>query len=484
MSLLRPRALLVASFMMACTLMTVADAWAQHGQVGDGSGDGAPGAPTDGPLHLTPELLLERVDAMSPMISIAELEAQSATWRRVEARYAAYPSFSVRAGVAPAPRISVDLNEDGQPILSQDSRTEAELLSDIVSLGYSADLTVTVPLTTFGRIRVARQLADVGVDVAELRVEAARAESRFEAWRALLVLQWYRPVSQLLREAEGRLDEAEEELEWQIDDGEFALRSTLRELIIGRTQFVELRTEADSVARLARHAMQVSLGLPAGFTVDAIDDTVPRDEPPSLDEVLAVARAHRIDLRMLDAAVDAAMLQVRMRRREFAPSLGFVADVSARYAPTVTDLSGPFVYDPYNRFSPGLAIGLQWNVNVFTQVARLHRAESQLAVAEASQDAAWLGIQLEIAEAYFDATGAREVFASYADAIRSAEAELNQTTFQYDQGLADFDDLSGPLRTYYETAGEYWKAVLDYRIALASLALACGAEDLSGWPAP
>jgi len=436
---------------------------------------------SDGQLRLTPDALFERVDQHSLLLAASAAAIDRAEARRLEARYAAYPSFRVRAGLAPAPRITVGQDEDGNYVVEDDDRTELETFSQVVSVGIRMESSATIPITTFGQIRLARQLADIGIDVAELEYDKQRREDRFDAWQAHLALQWWRVIEPLLDEANQRLDEAEEELDWAIDDGDHDARGTLRELRIARPELVSLESEARNTAFLARSGLVQGLALDDAFTVQRLDDDA-GGEPPSLDAVLAFARDHRPDAALLEAAVDAAELDRRRRAREYAPEIAFITSLNAAYTPTVTDLTGPFIYDPYNRFGIGFSIGLNWRINPFVQAARVRGATAELDRVSALRDAAWAGIALDVERAWRDAESARRLVLAYEDALRAAEAERNQTAFQYDQGLAEYSDFAEPLKTWYETAADYWTAVLQYRIAVARLGLACGADDLTAWP--
>ncbi len=457
----------------------------QDAQAATATAEGsAPGAGSAGAASTRVPLedVLSRVPASAPTVVAARAQIDGAFTRLQEARAGSWPTIRATAGVAPAPRIRVDFDDEGRPITSSDDRTELDLLDDITSLGWRAEVTVTVPLTTFGRLRLARQAARVGIDDAELQAHVTLREAEYEAVRAYTALQWYERFDRLLTEAEDRLDEAEEELEIALDDGDRTARTAIRQLTIARASFADLRADADAVAGTARYALETALDLPAGFRPERFDTDIDPNHVPPLDEVLAVARANRDDYRRLDEALAAAELQRRIRRREFAPEIGVNISMNGAWTPTVTDLRGPFVYDPYNRFSLGVALGLQWNLNVARNIARVDRADADIDRILAERDAAWLGIELEVTEAYHQVVGELRSLEAWVAAERAADAWLDQVGFQYDQGLAEYSEFEEPLKSYYQTHGAWLKAVLDTRLAFANLALKTGSADWTGWP--
>ena len=435
---------------------------------------------------VTLDEVLRLAESRSPLVAVGNAEVEMAATRRFEAIWNRFPRFRADLSVAPAPRVELEVDPDTgelDPFSNRDS--DRELLDSILGgagLRVAGEISAIVPITTFGRIRLARQLADVGVEVAEIERDAAIAESRFEAFRAYRTIQWYREVDRILRDAEEALDSAEEELEWAIDDGDRTARTSLRQLTIARTDFVTLRGDADQVGLVARHVLALTLGLSPSFRAERLPEEFPEGEPPTLEEVLDVAREQRADYALLDQAVRAAELDQMSRMRQLTPDLFFAARLSGAYTPTVDDVSGPFVTDNYNRFGYGFLVGLRWNMNPATVVARARRAEANRDIAIAQRDAAWVGIEYEITEAYHAALSKRAILLSYRDALRSSEAWLNQAQFQYDQGLADYQDLKDPLETYYETAGGYYEAILRYELAVADLAIKSGWDELTAWP--
>src|SRR5690625_5428784 len=68
---------------------------------------------------------------------------------------------------------------------------------------------VVVPLTTFGKIRLATELAELGIENATLEEEVARQETRYEDLRVYTGLQWYRQMKPLIDEVFKRRDKAE-----------------------------------------------------------------------------------------------------------------------------------------------------------------------------------------------------------------------------------------------------------------------------------
>lgn len=431
-------------------------------------------APSERPL-LTLEEAFALADRRSPLQRAAAAGLASAEAQQLEARRARHPRFEANALLAPVPGIGEE----------QEDASDIELLRRLfVSVGpwVRADASAIVPLSTFGRIRTLRELAQVGVDVALIEEENARLVTRHQVYQAYVVLQWYREVDRLLVEAEERLDLAEEELEDRLDDGDRSARNHLRQLTIARTELVRLRGEADRADLVARRLLHSALGVPRNVRTEPLDESPVEGAVPDLDDVLETAWRSRPDMQQLDSAVDARRLQTQLERRSWSPDAFAAANIRGAWAPSIENREGPFVYNPYNSFSIGVAVGLRWRIDPWGHAARVQRTDARLAQIEAQRDGARLLVEGDIADAWVVASNSLRLLQAQERALRAARAWLNQVSFQFDQGLADFDDLIEPLQAYYREAGAWWETLLRHRLAVAELALQTGQADLTRWP--
>lgn len=162
---------------------------------------------------------------------------------------------------------------------------------------------------------------------------------------------------------------------------------------------------------------------------------MPSDEAPSIDEVLRFAMQTRPDAGLLNAALDAREADRQVKWREFVPDLFFALKLSSAYSPTVQDVSGPFVYDQFNKFNFGVALGLRWNLNFFSVAARALRADAQVRQQPLNRMPDYSASKLRFGKRISKRLGKRAVLLSFFDAVSAAEAWLNQVSFQYDRGL-------------------------------------------------
>lgn len=434
-----------------------------------------------GAEQIAPEQVLSLDDALrlaverAPTMAIARSETEEALLRRFAARMERAPQITLTFGAGPGPRGVDRMQSDG---------TRREELIYIGGLSLGGEARIVVPVSTFGKIKLATELADLGIRAAELAEDVARLEARYEAFRAYTGLQWYRQMLPIFAEVEERLAQAEEELEIRLEDGDFGARTALRQLTIFRAELVEMNGELRQVGFMAEHAMRLVLGLSGDTPLDAFDDAVPaRASLPPVETLLAHAVSHRPDYQRLRVAAQAADQAVRLQRRMLAPNAFFQARGSIIYTPTIEGRPGVNATpNRFNDLSGDLLLGVRWEIQPGRHRAAVRAAEQRAESVRAQTTGAVMALELQIHEAWVNAEQQLESVIAHAEARRAAQAWLNQRAFQFDQGLTDFDDLVDPLKAYYESIGKYYEALLRYKMHVASLGVMIGWDDPTSLP--
>jgi len=424
---------------------------------------------------LTLEDALELAVERTPTLQIARSETEQALLQRFAVRMERAPQITLTLGAGPGPR-GVDRRQ------SDGSISEELIYIGGVSLGGEAR--IVVPISTFGKIKLATQLADMGIRAAELAEDVAKLEARYEAFRAYTGLQWYRSMVPILKEVNERLVTAEDELLDRLDEGDFTARYPLRQLTIYRAEIVKMEGELKQVGFLAQQAMRLVLALPGDTELTPFDDSVPppNDLPP-VEDLLAYALEHRPDYARLKIAANAADQAVRLQKRMLTPNAFFQARGAVIYTPTIEGRPGVSVTpNRFNDLSGEVLLGLRWEIQPGRHRAAVRMAEQRAETVRAQTSGAVMALELQIYEAWGEAEQQLALVRAQEDARRAAQAWLTQRAFQYDQGLADFDDLVEPLKAYYETIGKYYEALLRYKMHVANLGVMIGWEDPTTLP--
>lgn len=417
----------------------------------------------------TLDAALNMVDARAPTISIAQSEVEEAILRRLEVRMERVPTFSAQVGIGPGPR-------DADPSADEDLRY-------FQGITIAAQLGMTIPITTFGKIRAGLALAQAGIDVERVELENMRLEARYEAYRAYLAAQWYVDASSLLNEAEGRVGQAEDSLLDKLDEGDYTVRNDLRQLDMLAADLVGMRNSVEEAGFLARTGLRIVFGVDEATQLEAFAVAVEEVDPPDFEQVFRAAREHRPDLERVEIGVRARELELELEKKKALPDVFFVAQGEVTWTPTID--GRPTISEEANNFnelSGILAIGARWKLNPGVHRARLNRLEQRVETIHRQRDGAEIAVRLEVQEAYLQAVNAYRLLEAANRAQRSAHAWLNQTAFQYEQGLVDFAEFGDPLKAYYQRRAAYLQAILTYRLRLANLAVKTGSPSLRTWP--
>lgn len=455
-------------------------AWSDtHGDGTDnGTDNGAKGGIDADNAPLTLERALELAVNRSPVLSAARSETEEAILQRFAVRMERAPEFTITAAAGPGPR---SRNERVDSITGERKHD----LAYLGGIAFGGEARVVVPLTTFGKIKLATELADMGIENAEFEEEIARQETRYEAFRAYTGLQWYRQMGPLIAEVFERLDEAEDELEDRLEAGDFSARNDLRELTIQRADVVKMDGELQGVGFMAEHAMRIVLGLPKDTAVVEFDDSPPiRDDLPSVDSLLEYALENRPDYARIDIARRAADQNVRLQKRMMTPDAFFQARGAIIYTPTIKGARPGISETPdrFNDLSGEVLVGLRWKIQPGRHRAAVRMAEQKKESVNQQLESAKLGLELQIQEAWHDVKQQLELVRAEDAARRAASAWLKQRAFQFDQGFGEFEDLIEPLKAYYKTLGKYYESLLRYKMHVANLSVMIGHEDLTALP--
>ncbi|MCA9563539.1 MAG: TolC family protein [Myxococcales bacterium] len=431
-------------------------------------------SPASQSSHMTLEQAIEAALLRSPTLLAPEDDIAIAQARQLEVDLARWlPSVSGRSILAPSGQVR------GNAIQSN-SGTDLEAVRDVFEdFGYqtSNSLRFTFPIYTFGRVAFSEDLADVGLEVAELRRRQAELEVVFDVQRAYWGLQLSQRFNRMIETGQERLDDARQRLEDRRLEGDLSVRTDLRRLTIYEADNVGRVVDNEQLSALSSRGLEFYCGVDEVFSVDPWDDELPDAAFASLEEILDLAREHRPDYALLDSAIRAQALRLDLARAEMLPNLFWGLDFTLNYNPQADNQPSPFANDPYNSRGIGVYLGLDWRFD-FRQIAQFRRSRVEAEQVIHRYEEASGGIEIEIEQAYLQALGQHRRAEAYHEAYEAANAWLRQRSIQFDSGLIDFEDMSEPLLALFSAEANYFEALFQYRLALADLAIKIGLPRL------
>jgi outer membrane protein TolC len=341
------------------------------------------------------------------------------------------------------------------------------------------EIELSVPLWTFGKLSAALEAAELGLRSREAGGEVQRAEVILDVKRLYYGLLLSRQLSVVLHDMLGHMDEAVAKTQKRLDGGSSAVTEIdLLKLRAGRAKFAKAVIDVDASSELTQRGLARAMGLPA----DAVFDIADRRLQPvavaigPLADYLAEGVPRRPELGELRAGIAAQSANVEREAAGYLPNLFFAGGFRYAYAPNRTEQSNPFAYDNFNYTFPFVLLGLQWDLSLLQTAARIDQARATLDELRARQRGAESGMALEVQKAYSDLQRARDGMQAAEAGRKAGRGLLILTVANFDLGIGEPEELFKGAGTYTEMSADYFRAVHDYNLAIATLGKAVGEE--------
>jgi len=444
----------------------------------------------------------------NPAVKSAEEQVTAMRAQLRKAQFAWIPVIETSATLSPGVNIRCDdvrLDDGGDGFDFQYCRSRDDNAFDVNTIdGYFAQLAdagvrfefradMIIPITTFGKIRNTRKLAEVGVALQELKKGQVEQETVLRVQQAYAALLLARDTIDILREAKGIVDTARTRVEkdlgggdddWDVEPGggnDLRDPDDLIKVKLAAIELEQLMRQALNVESYALSALWALAGdaAPPGFDVKA-DKLLPMNIEGGLQSArdykqMAVAR--RPEARMASAGVKAREFQEKVARANFLPDLGIAVSTGiARSNAVDSDMSQLYYQDGFNwtRFSAALAMRWRWDFHFKTFDLQAARANTRAAMRQ--EEAAALLLGLDVQQAYGDLVQARHLVDTYDEAVDLSWRLVVSGQQKDTVGGGNASDLLRNLEKWYKRRFDYAQAIYSYNDAVARLSRAVGTQ--------
>lgn len=364
----------------------------------------------------------------------------------------------------------------GNPVYSPDDKNDLfEGLGPFTRL----ELDISIPLWTFGKLDAALEAAQRGLESEQASGRAKRAEVIVQVQKLYYGAVLTRQLSAVLHDMLDTLDKAIVKTQERLDQGSSSTtEKDLLQLKIGRSRLYKGVLEVDAATPLALAALARAIGLADGepFTIADQRLTPVNAKLDPLDAYLERGLDQRPEWQQVTSGVAARTAQVELEKALLYPT--FFVSTGVHYAVTDNrdEQDNPFAYDEFNYIRPIGVLGMRWDLNFFSQQAKIEQAKADLDLVRSEQRAAESGLRLDIRRAYSDVLQQKATIESAEQGRKAARGWLILGVSNYDLGIGEAEDLFNALGAYSETSSDYFRAVHDYNLAVANLSKATGSE--------
>jgi outer membrane protein TolC len=369
----------------------------------------------------------------------AQAELRSAEQTRWAARTAYVPQVVAFGGAmkADSPLLSASVPGgnlpvvDGAGVPTGGTAYFPGARADVGEDGNVMALTAIQPIYAGGRIVNSNRLATVGVRAAGDKRTMARRDARLEAeakyWEVVSLAE----KDRTLRAYQDTLVELEKEARDGLASG-LLTRNDLLKVTLERGKASVQRLELESARRLAARDLRRFLGMPDGDEIVLADAAPPPPQPPTADrEGERAATDRRVEIKLLERAVESERLQAKLKLGEGLPTLAVGAQAYR------SDLSGMPARDNGLVFATiSVPFTGAWKATHDRNAAVEKQRAAQLKLDDGRRLVAE-----EATKAWDDLDAAWSSSNVANEGVEQAEVNLSEERDGYESGLEDFSDV-------------------------------------------
>ncbi len=334
------------------------------------------------------------------------------------------------------------------------------------------------PIFTFGRAAAGEKAAANRTDVERARYQQARNFVALEVRRYYLLYLYAKSMMPALNQAKSILDEAEESAKTSYAESSGNVTQVdLQKLRYGATELAKFQVQARIGSELALAALKHTMGWGQSRPLELVDEVLPDlpGEPlPTLEQLIAAAMQNRPEVAQLKFGEAAAKAFAESEKLSVMPTAFVGGQLDLNWAPHWPSAPDAFSWDRFNSITPGIAIGLQFDLDPRKSWAKYQGALGLVEQVEGLKKFASTGIPVEVRKGYDDTVQADELTKLSANGSAAAKKWLVFAGTGYVAGTGEAKDVLEGLVTYLTARQGYFSNLQAAHFARANLKYVTG----------
>lgn len=406
---------------------------------------------------LTLEKCIELTLANNQEIAGGNYGVQAAEAQLSEAQANFWPVIDYQYRAAPVPQ-------------NVDTALQSFFGGDITMFN-SVSLGIGVPLTGFGQLKKAQELARTGVAAAQQKRQKTAAD------RVLDVKKLYYGI-QLGYEAENIIADALKKIDQKIRDDEKKELPEISpidmaQLKLFRLELLKREQEVFNNTKLAEQGLRIQIGLPDTSPVRLASYRLAPQaaDLSSMEKYFGEKLPQQNDAKLAELGVEAKRQMYELEKSKLRPRLGVGAFLeTGKTVSAIQGLNSPDDFnDPFNYARAGLGLQLEGRFDFHGASSKIRRAEAEYYKANIERNIAVRGLDLKAQKAFLQAQKAKNDVARATEGKKLARQMTFLSKSNLDLGVGDSKSYADALKTYLQCKGDYVQAVFHYNVALAEL---------------
>lgn len=395
-------------------------------------------------------------------IRAADQEIELSTGKMAETRRRGIPAIHYQYRVAPVPE---DIDNAAGSFFDGD-----------ITVFNSLKLEMGSPLSTFGKIETAQELARLGIDASWFKRQKKVEDIVFKMY------QVYQGIL-LARELLSLASQAQDAIGGKI--GELEGESTIDQLQILKLKValyeVERKVEeAKKREKLALLALMVQMGIEGDVDFNIKDRTLNpvSFKLRSIDYYLERSKKHRAEYKLLEAGMRAKEGQLKIEKLNAVPNLGIGGFFDIGRAPHVRGGEDETSFtNPFNYTKAGIGLELKGELDFVRLRAKVKQAQADLLKVIYEKRAAIKGLEIDIQKSYFDVGEAESLMQKASREKKAARQMVFLTKSNLEIGLGEKKDYLDALQSYLVFQGREYESRYNFNVAVFGLLQKTGSLD-------
>ncbi|MHB8879400.1 MAG: TolC family protein [Myxococcaceae bacterium] len=338
------------------------------------------------------------------------------------------------------------------------------------------------PIYTFGRVAAGKEAAGERLAVERARLAQTRNTVALEVRKYYYLHLFAKSMKPALESAKRILDEAESSAKTMYDEGSGKVTNVdLMQLRFGSTELQKYLIQAEIGADLALAALKHTMALPQDAVLEVADESMPGVPEVPLSPLAGYIRRaaeKRPEVAQLFHGEIAAKAFERSERLSSMPVVFVAGQLDANWTPMWPDIQNPFAWDRYNDVSPGIAVGLQFDVDIAKTLAKAETARGTIEQVEGLRKFASTGIPMEVRKAFDDAVQAEKMARLSEEGSIAGRKWMIFAGSAYVAGTGEAKHLLEGMAAYLQGKKGYYESLQALHVARATLVYSTGGTGL------
>lgn len=410
-------------------------------------------------FRLSLEECIDRAVHNNEEIKAMHYDIEKVLAQKIEATKRYVPVIKYKYNLAPVPR-NID-----NPI---DSLSEGNL-----SVFNSIKVEMGVPITTFGRIEILQEMADLGVDLSTFNQRKKTDQVVLDVYKLYQGILLARQLKSLGYEA---LDAIQKNVK-ALEKDEAPDQIQLLKLKVVLYEVQRQVSEAQVKELLALATLKVQMGLEDDVDFDIKARSLKRERLAygSFEDILAKAKENRPEYKLIQKGLELKQKEIDLAKKEYWPTLGVGAFFEGGYSPAIEGDEGSNDFtNPFNYTRAGIGFELKGELDFRKIKSKIEVANAGYLKSIGEKRAAFRGLELDLRQAYQDLNQHKYLLSRSDEEQKAARQIVFLIKSNLDIGLGEKKDYYEALQSYLVLQARGFESVFKHNIAVATLKMKMG----------